>query len=555
MPVCVDRVRALRRLPWAGRLGAGLLAASMLGCANPAPEATPSNGLSPGSRRNASTSPRTDCPPEMPDVATSAPAGNDGVRNQTHRLNPRSIVSLVYELSPLVRANREEMIAAQHGLEEFKSNLSRFEPFARVNGDTSRFPERRDAEAVTGEVVGGIENETYEGAILRLEGGASGSRVAYGTVGEDEASVDKGSGALVRARFEVPFVGSRKRQDRVISQAFQESNARKAELDYLSNFQSHVLNALYYYYQAVLHLDYQRAFELQLAELETLKKDPRVLPEDLPRLESTADSARLTRDQYIASYREYLVLLLSYMGVPPEQEVVLEESPFQPSVYVERSRTPEGRAAIVEEAYSSTPTFRVLNNAIKDAELQRSQSIVGKFDVTAFVEGTHFPFGAETYDDRVGGWQIGGGVTIRLNDQRVLSASRLKAEAQIRQFRAQIEAERLRIQRQVATETDRLRSYHDLRPQTAQLVEQKQAEYRIRVSQYLENNGAVTSIEAVLIPLSEWISAETRLAANTYYQGQAEAALMTSTGEVYRIAGMRINGETGESPAALGPAE
>ncbi len=507
-------------------------------------------------RRNASPTAPAGGSPATTQTATTAPAGDhDTAQAQVYRLNPQSIISLVYELSPLVRASREEMIAAQHGLEEFKRNLSRLEPFARVKGDTSSFPERRDSEAVAGEVVGGIENETFEGAILRVEGGASGSRARYGEVGEGQLSVDEGSGALVRARFEVPFVGSRKRQDRVISQAFQESRARKAELDYLADFQNHALNALYYYYYAVLYLEYHRAYGLQLDELETLKKDPRVRPEDLPRIESTADSARLTRDQYITSYREYLVLLLSYMGVPPEQEVVLEEQPFQPSPYVERSRTAEGRAAIIEEAYSNTPTFRVLNDAMKDAELQRSQAIVGKYDVTAFVEGTQFPFGAETYDDRLGGWQLSGGVTVRLNDQRVLSASRLKAEAQIRQYRAQIEGERLRIQRRVATETDRLRSYHDLRPQTAQLVEQKQTQYRNRVNSYLQNQGNGVSIEDVLIPLSEWVSAETSLVANVYYQGRAEAALMTATGDVYRRVGMKINGEQGENQAEPTPTD
>ncbi len=42
---------------------------------------------------------------------------------------------------------------------------------------------------------------------------------------------DSGDGGLVRGRVEVPFIGSRKRQDRIISQAFQESSARKAMLD------------------------------------------------------------------------------------------------------------------------------------------------------------------------------------------------------------------------------------------------------------------------------------------------------------------------------------
>jgi len=472
---------------------------------------------------------------------TSQPTAGLDALTKPYRLTPHSIVRLVYELSPLVRASREEMVAAQHGLEEFKLNLSRLEPFARFNADSSRFPERRDAEGVMGEAVGGVEKETFEGAIVRLEGGGSASRFQFGDAEDEEDEVEKGSGALIRARLEVPFVGSRKRQQRVISQAFQESSSRKARLNYLSNFQAYVTAALSYYHSTVLYLDYMRAYDRKLEELEALLKEPRVRPEDVSRIESNMSQSRVLRDQYDAYYRQYLLRLLSALGISPDEEYVLEEAPYQPSPYARQSRTPEGCQQMVNEAYRNNPTFRVLKDAIKDAELQRSQAILGKYDLTAFVEGTQFPFGAETFDDRVGGWELGGGVIVRLNDHRVLTASRLKAEAQIRQFKAQIEAERLTIQRRVITETDKLRSNEDLRPQILELIEQRREDFKDRSRRYLEGADPSLTIDDVLYPLNQWNSDRIRLASNRSYRGQALAALMAATGEVYRIVGMKVD--------------
>ena len=55
---------------------------------------------------------------------------------------------------------------------------------------------------------------------------------------------ESGGGALVRIRGEKPFFGSRRRQERSIAQAFQESTALKAQLLYLKNYRSYVDSAL-----------------------------------------------------------------------------------------------------------------------------------------------------------------------------------------------------------------------------------------------------------------------------------------------------------------------
>jgi hypothetical protein len=487
-------------------------------------------------------------------VASTQPARVFDPLAKPYRLNPTNIVHMVYELNPKVRSFREEMIAAQHALEEFQTNLSRFEPFTRLDADVVDYPKRREAEGATGEIVGGIEKETFEGAILRVEGGASGSRFEYGEVDEGQDEVERGSGGLVRARFEIPFVGSRKRQNRVISQAFQESSAREAELNYLSYFRTYVTSALTYYYIALRYLNYGRAYEQKLNDIQMLINDPRCRPEDKLRLETEAGEIKVYLGNYQAQYREALADTLRYLGLQHDDEYLLEELTYKVSPYLETSNTPEGLKKMTEDAYRNNPQFRVLGNAIENAELQRDLAIRGKFDITAFVEGTQFAFGSESFDDRVGGWELGAGLSVRLNDPKVLTATRRKTEAQIRQFRAEIDSARLKTQHQIATESDALHSNHKIRLQLLENIKQSEAEYKERVKRYFngsnggngnnDNMNPIT-IDDVLTLLNDkagkWIS----LASYTYYVQYAELTLMTATGEVYRMVGMEMGDDRG----------
>jgi hypothetical protein len=541
----VSRLNLLRKpCRWSLCLCALLLA----GCESMPPGPARSTPFSPEAgvnrRQHAQPSPRP--PDASADAEDHAPVVGNGQR-QTHMLNPQTIIRMVYEDSPLMTASREARTAADFALEEFRANLSRFEPFVESRADASRFPKRRDSEGVTGEVVGGIQKETFEGAIIRLEGGASASRFKFGDVDKGEKDRESGGGGLVRGRLEVPFVGSRKRQERVISQAFQESTARQAELNFLSDFRTYVTNALSFYQSSLLYLDYVRAYERKIERLEALEQDERIRPEDRPRLASSRADAAVFRDQHNARQRESQLSLLAALGLGPDTQHTLEESEYQPSPYLERSLTPEGLEQMILEAYENNPRFRVLNNAIRDAEVQKQQAILGQFDVTAFVQGTQYAFGSETYDDRVGGWALGGGVTVRLNDQRVLSASRQKAEANIRRYKAQIEAERLDIQRRITTQTETLHSNEAIMKEILGAIEEKQAQFAERARIYLNglnDEPRPLSIDDVLIPLNELTSMEFQLASNRYSSGIAETALQAATGEVYRVVGMRIeNGD------------
>jgi outer membrane protein TolC len=173
-------------------------------------------------------------------------------------------------------------------------------------------------------------------------------------------------------------------------------------------------------------------------------------------------------------------------------------------------------------------------------------------DITLFVEGTQFPFGAETFDDRVGGWEIRGGVRVRLNDLRVLRASRLKAEAQIRQFEAQIEQERREIEREIVSEVERLRSNEELGRNIREEIDKKRAEFDQRARAFLAGADEALTIDDVLLPLQEKRSAEIELQSTAWRSRRADVRLMAATGEIYRRVDMDIgNGNKTETDRSV----
>ncbi len=518
----------------------GLLAsACVIGCA-----------ASPSGPRSSDPVPPSTQPARRPRVA--AAVENAASRPATepplgppYRLDVATIVRLVFERSPDVTAAREDMVSAIHGLEAFRANLSRLEPFAELNSSYSRFPNQQSTRTLTGEATVGIRKETFEGAVFRVEGGGSASRARIGDPAEGEKPIDEGSGGVLRGRVEVPFVGSRKRQDRIINEAYQESNARKARLNYLRDFRLNTLNALSYYNSCVLYRNYADGYARHVADLEKLSKDPRLAEADRSRVRSVITDYESREASYRSYEREYLRHLLARMGLDQNDEVVIEIPEYKESVFIQRASTPEGVAEMIEEARANNPTFRVFENAIKDAELQRRLAIEGKLDITAYVEGTNYPFGGVDYDTRADGWMVAAGVTVSLNDRRVLTATRLKAEADIRAYQARADEELIEIKRQIITETESLRTDRDRRIQLLELIKQKQEEYASRCEAYLTAKKLL--IDQVLESRSDLTAAELNLYSLLYSCRAGEIRLQAALGVYYQIAGLNVADVAGEA--------
>ena len=78
-------------------------------------------------------------------VVDSAEQNPEDYLKEPYHLGADNIIRILFNKSPLMIASRERMVAAQYGLEEFKANLSRLEPYVRADASISDFPERRDA--------------------------------------------------------------------------------------------------------------------------------------------------------------------------------------------------------------------------------------------------------------------------------------------------------------------------------------------------------------------------------------------------------------------------
>lgn len=452
-------------------------------------------------------------------------------------LNIENIVRLIYQRNPSVRASREEMTAAKYGLEEFRANLSRLEPFVESRTDLSEFPNRRGAFGGAVETVVGVENETFGGSVFSTEVGASMSRFEFDRVTATQDAVESGAGALVRARAEIPFFGSRRRQNRIISQAFQETTARRAQLDYLDDYRSLVDNGLEFFAQAVYYQQLVDVYQHAMDDLEALKQDPRILAADKVRITSEQGGAETSRNLYQARLDQYEVILLSYLALEPEDDYSIDAEHTSLAEFRESASDPIRVAELIEKARENNPTFRVLNDAIRNTELQREQAIKGRYDVTTFVVGTLFPLGSETFDDRLDGWTVGGGVNVRLNDRRVLEATKKKAEARIRQFRSEIEAEEIKMRRQIRTETKGITDNESNRLQILEVMDQVTAEYQQRRANYFEG---MINIDQLLETRAELTSGEAREAANRYNTLNREINLLGATGRIYELVGLEI---------------
>ena len=460
--------------------------------------------------------------------------------SRIYTLNVESIVRLAYERNPTVRASREEMKAAKHGLVEFKSNLSRLEPFVEMRSDLADFPHRRGAFGNTLESVVGVKKETFEGAVLSSEVGASHSRFEFNQVPLPQNSVESGLGALVRSRIEMPFFGSRRRQDRIISQAFQDSTARKAQLDYLKSYRLVVDNALSYYNLVVYYRRLTEIYQKVTRSYEALLKDPRVDASDRQRVESVKATAESSRNIYTARDKEYVTILASFLALDSTNTVVIELPEYRLSPFVEQARTSKGLVELIDRARSNNPTFRVLNDAIRNTELQRKQSIRGKYDVTTFLEGTLFPLGSESFDNRFEGWTVGGGVNVRLNDRRVLDATRKKTEAQILQFQAEIESEEIGTRRKIVSITEATFGNHQNRQQLLEAQRIKQKEYPDRIDDYFNKE---INIDQLLTTRSDLAVNEANIASNVYNTADRDATLITATGQIFEMVGLKFGGE------------
>jgi outer membrane protein TolC len=323
-------------------------------------------------------------------------------------------------------------------------------------------------------------------------------------------------------------------------------------LDYLTEFSKYSREALLYYLQALHHLGYIRCYENKLERLESLLAAERLRPADRGQVQAKADRTRVALNDYKRAYRTWVLILLQVLGIEPGDDFMLVEPEFnQGCAYLDRARTEAGRRAMVAEAFRHNPTFEVLADAIKDARLQHRQAVLGKYDITAYVQGTQFPMASEGFDDRVDGWQIGAGLSMRVNDQRVLSATRNKAQAQILEYSRKIDAERLRLKRLIATQSKRLMLFYEQRPTVLKNIATNLAEYEKRREAYLARARPLRTIEEVHTAVDTLFRAEMQRYNNAYYASLAERNLMAFTGEIYRLVGLEIDNEEEEPISGL----
>lgn len=494
---------------------------------------------------------------ELPDplaenvVVDSAEQNPDDYLKEPYHLGPDNIIRILFNKSPLMIASRERMVAAQYGLEEFKANLSRAEPYVRADAVISDFPEQRDARIESGTATAGMRKETFDGSVYEADVGWRGSRTRYGEAEKDQDDTVHGQAGTVHGGMEVPFVGSRIRTNRIISAAYQESTARAAKLQYLTQFQSYATSALQYYRYTLRQLGFMRVYKARLEDLESLLNDPRLPPTDYQRVQNELSAETLITQTQYNNYRTYILILLQYMGLRPGESYLLVEEPLdRPVRFLDLARTPEGVKQLLEQAYANTPKFQVYRNTIQDAELKRRQAIIGKFDITAAADVTYYGYGDEDFDNRLEGGEAALSLAVRQNDPRVQNASQAKAEAEIRQYQQLIAQQYRLIQRKIVENAHLLVVHQEARAAAMENVAKAEAEYRQRKDAYLNGTSSNFTIDDVLNAGTTLRAAQNNLVRNVQNVADCEDELYIATGEIYRVVGLEIENQQKNAPTS-----
>ncbi|NLX12571.1 MAG: TolC family protein [Phycisphaerales bacterium] len=458
-------------------------------------------------------------------------------------LDPDNIIRLLFEKSPVIIASRERMIAARYGLEEFRANLSRAEPYVRADAIIGDFPERAGGARIeSGTVTAGMRKETFDGSVYEADAGWRGTRTRYDEVAKGADDTVRGQAGTVHGRMEIPFVGSRARTDRIISAAYQESTARAAKLRYLTLFQDYAAYLLRYYRYTLRQLGSLRIYKARIEDLESLLSDTRLPEEDYQRVQNALNAEVMAMQTQHRNYRRYILIILQCLGLRPGETYFLVEEPLdRPVRFLEQARTPEGIQQMLEQAYANTPMFQVYRNTIQDAELKRTQAIIGKYDVTAAAAGSYHGYGDEDFDDRLDGGQAEFSLAVRRNDPRVQDASQSKAEAEIRQHGHLIAQQYRTIQRKIAEKAHLLVMHHEARPAALENIRQAQAEYEYRKNVYLSGDSKAFTIDDVLNAGNALRDAQGNLIVNIHTSSDCEDELFIVMGEIYRLVGLGMD--------------
>ena len=124
----------------------------------------------------------------------------------------------------------------------------------------------------------------------------------------------------------------------------------------------------------------------------------------------------------------------------------------------------------------------------------------------------------------------------------MLNATRLKAEAEIRQFEAKMRAEEINMRRRITTETRGLLDNHANRQKLLETRTQRAEVWKSRVADYFEGK---VNIDQVIEARQDLRSTDVDLAQNVYGSESRQRRLMGALGLIYDAVGLDV----GEDPA------
>ncbi len=412
-----------------------------------------------------------------------------GAQTEEPFIDFHSIIEITFAKNLEIAAARFEIEASDYQFRRFERNLSQFVPLiveSTAGRESESFREEgtrlweNEDEAV---VSAGFEKEFFDGKQISGVAGMAGSSDGRGD----------NNHPFIGGEIRFPLFSSFTTLKRVTERNFEENELLNAWLDFIDTVRSSISES----HEA--YVDVEEALGMRLLSEAAIHDFQSLL--DSPFMESRENDRLQVKDQIQAFQSESvdfrgevdsaLISLLETLGVDTAGLETIRHLELNGEMYYGNQYINSDIETLIQEAIQEDVEIRVLKIAQSNAELKKRLAKQGNWDIIGKLFG-NYDF-AQRGDDRRGreGYEVGLGFSIQRNDPKLLLLSMRQADAEIRQFNAQILWRERQVEHLIKRRVSEARTLR-------QLIDELKASRELRRSVYTQKHQSFLSGEETI---------------------------------------------------------
>jgi outer membrane protein TolC len=395
-----------------------------------------------------------------------------------------SIIEITFAKNLQIAAARYEIEASDYQFRRFERNLSQFVPLiveatADRNSqsgldDGHRLWENDDEAAVSA----GFEKEFFDGKQISAGAGVRGS--------SDDSG--ENSHPFVGGEILFPLFSSFTTLERVTERNFEENELLNAWLDFIDTVRESISESHEAYVDVEEALGMRLLSEAAIRDYQSLLNSSFLIARENDRLR-VEDQIQAFQSESVDFHGEVdsaLISLLETLGLDTVELDAIRHLEMNAGKYYGSQYIDTDLDALIQDAIENDVEIRVLKIAQSNAELKKRLAKQGKWDIFGKLFG-NYDF-ARRGDDRRKreGYEVGLGISIQRNDPKLLLLSMRQAEAEIRQFNAQILWRERQVEHLIKRRVSEARTLR-------QLIDELKASRTLRHSVYTQKHQSFLS--------------------------------------------------------------